>query len=147
MRAKILKADNNFKPCIVDNGDELFRNGIFEFNITKMIKFIHEHPDEIVLEKRDVGDFYIGQASINEKHMDSVEVLAPVILAEISPGKYNLIDGNHRMEKARRNGTKNIMAYKISVNQHLRFLTNRKAYMAYIKYWNEKQREIKENTV
>jgi ParB-like chromosome segregation protein Spo0J len=40
--------------------------------------------------------------------MDSVEILRPVVLAEISPGQYNLIDGRHRMEKARRMGINRI---------------------------------------
>ncbi len=31
---------------------------------------------------------------INESHVDSVEISKPVILAEIFPGQYNLIDGN-----------------------------------------------------
>ena len=50
-----------------------------------------------------------GFSSINESHMDSVVISQPVILAEISPGRFNLIDGNHRMEKARRLGVMSIL--------------------------------------
>ena len=74
--------------------------------------------------------------------MDSVEISKPVILAEIAPERYNLIDGNHRMEKARRMGIKSIPAYKLNVEQHIRFLTSKKAYLAYIEYWNSKLKEI-----
>ena len=74
--------------------------------------------------------------------MGSVEISKPVILAEISPGRYNLIDGNHRMEKARRMGINSIQAYKLNVEQHMRFLTSRKAYVAYIGYWNNKLKEM-----
>ena len=70
--------------------------------------------------------------------MKSVEISEPVILAEISPGQYNLIDGNHRMEKARRMGIKNISTIRLNVEQHLRFLTSKEAYLAYVKYWNSK---------
>ena len=70
--------------------------------------------------------------------MDSVEISEPVILAEISPGRYNLIDGNHRMEKARRIGMESIMAYRLNAEQHMRFLTSRKSYESYIEYWNGK---------
>jgi hypothetical protein len=56
----------------------------------------------------------------------------------MSPGKYNLIDGNHRMEKARRSGIENIMAYKLGVKQHIPFLTTQKADIAYVEYWNGK---------
>jgi len=34
----------------MDDGDELYPNGIFVFNITKMIKYISEHKDDIALE-------------------------------------------------------------------------------------------------
>jgi len=52
--------------------------------------------------------------------MDLVGISRPVILAEISPGCYNLIDGNHRMEKARKAGIKSIQAYRLNVKQHIR---------------------------
>ena len=70
--------------------------------------------------------------------MDSVELTARVILAEIAPGRLNLIDGHHGMEKARRMGVKRILAYKLNVEQHMQFLTDKKAYVAYVEYWNSK---------
>ena len=47
--AKRLKVDKHFIPCAEDADDELFRNGLFVFNITKMIKYIEENPDEFKL--------------------------------------------------------------------------------------------------
>ena len=134
----MLKVDNDFTPCPVAAGDELFPNGIFEFNITKMLEYIQKNPDGIILEEIAVSDFHKGFSSINEPHMDSVEISRAVILAEISPGQYNLIDGSHRMEKARRMGIKSMQAYRLNVEQHMRFLTSKKAYVAYIEYWNSK---------
>jgi hypothetical protein len=136
--AKILKVDNDFIPCPVATGDELFPNGIFEFNITKMLEYIKKNPDGIAIEEVTVSDFFEDFSSINESYMDSVEISQPVILAEISPGRYNLIDGNHRMEKARRVGLKSMIAYRLNVEQHMKFLTSKKAYVAYIEYWNSK---------
>jgi len=104
-----------------------------------MIEFINSHQEDFVPESVAVADFFQGFSSINEDHMDSVQISEPVILAEISPGRYNLIDGNHRMEKARRSGIENISAYRLSVDQHIRFLTSQKAYVAYVEYWNSKQ--------
>jgi hypothetical protein len=138
----MLKRDNNFTPCPVATGDELFPNGIFVFNITKIIEYINKNPDNITLEEVAVSDFFKGFSSINESYVDSVEISIPVILAEISPGRYNLIDGNHRMEKARRMGITKIRAYKLNVEQHMRFLTSKKAYVAYVEYWNSKLREM-----
>lgn len=37
---------------------------------------------------------------LNEEYLSSVILSQPVIQAEISPGCFVIIDGNHRMEKA-----------------------------------------------
>ncbi len=137
---KKIKVDNNFTPCPVAIGDELFPNGIFEFNVTKMLEYVQENLNNITIEQVAVKAFLKDFSSINEAHLDSVDISKPIVLVEISPGKYNLIDGNHRMEKARRMGVKSVQAYKLDVEQHMKFLTNKKAYVAYIEYWNSKQK-------
>ena len=138
--ARIMKVESDFTACPVLDGDELFANGIFEFNITKMIEYIQANSDQFILEEIMVGDFYKEFSSINDSHVKSVEVSKPVILVEISPDRYNLIDGNHRMEKARSIGMKKIQAYKLNVEQHIRFLTSKMSYLSYIEYWNGKLR-------
>jgi len=137
-----LTIDDDFTPCPVADGDELYRNGIFVFNITRIIEYIQQSPDNIHLEEVAVGDFHRGFSSINDSHVESVDVSMPVILAEIAFGRYNLIDGNHRMEKARKLGIEWLQAYKLNVTQHMNFLTSRKAYKAYIEYWNSKLEEL-----
>lgn len=129
---------NNFTPCPIDDGDELYPNGIFVFNITKMADYVQNNPDSITYEDVLVRDFSSGSSRCNESHLATVDVSKPVIVAEISPGRFNLIDGNHRMEKARRLGRERIPAYKLSPEQHLHFLTTEKGYLAYIEYWNSK---------
>ncbi|MCK4378806.1 MAG: ParB N-terminal domain-containing protein [Deltaproteobacteria bacterium] len=136
--AKKLKVENDFTPCPAAIGDELFPNGIFEFNITKMIEYIKNNHDSITLQEVPVSDFFEAVSIINESHIDSVDISRPVILAEIAPGHYNLIDGKHRVEKARRMGIKNVPAYKLNVDQHLKFLINKDAYVTYVEYWNSK---------
>jgi hypothetical protein len=136
----MLIVDPNFTPCPVTAGDELFPNGIFVFNITKMTEYIQRNPNSITLKEVAVSDFFGDFSSINESHMNSVDISRPVILAEISPGRFNLIDGNHRMEKARRKEIKSLPAYKLNPEQHTKFLTDQKAYVAYIEYWNGKLR-------
>ncbi len=135
---KILEIDNEFTPCPADDGDELFPNGYFVFNVTRIIEYIRDNPDDIALEEVAVEHFHGEFSTINESNMDTVEISRPVILAEIAPGRYNLIDGNHRMEKARRMGIESMLSYKLNVEQHIRFLTSRKAYVAYVEYWNSK---------
>lgn len=136
--AQILEADNRFSPCPVESGDEIFPNGIFEFNITKIIDHIQKTPDNKDPEEVLVKDFYTGFSSVNESYMEHVELSRPIILAEISPGRYNVIDGNHRLEKAHRMGLKTIQAHRLNVKQHIKFLISKRAYTTYIEYWNSK---------
>ena len=140
---KKLRFDKDFFPCPVADDDELYPNGIFEFNITKMIKYIQENPDEFIFEAVAVSDFY-KSSSINASHLDSVDVGKAVILAEISPGQYNLIDGNHRVAKAVKMGIKSMQAYKLSAGQHMKFLTTQRGYEAYIEFWNDKRKTLRE---
>ena len=44
-----MKPDESFTPCPVRDGDELFPNGIFEFNITRMLEHLESHPDAVDL--------------------------------------------------------------------------------------------------
>lgn len=128
-----------FIPCPIDDGDELYPNGIFVFNITKMSDYIRDNGIRCV--EVTVKDFSRGSSKFKEEHLPKVDVTKPVIVAEISPGRYNVIDGNHRMEQARRMGLEKIPAYRISPEQHLQFLTTEKGYLAYIEYWNGKLKD------
>lgn len=142
MKKLILKPDKKFTPCDTDAGDEIYPNGIFEFNITSMIEFINGNIGEFPVEKINVKDTRSGFGCIDEDHINSVDVTKPIILAEISPGRYNVVDGNHRLEKAYRDNLETILAYRIKSPDHLQFLITQKAYTSYIDYWNEKVRNL-----
>ena len=137
---KKFKIDKNFIPCPVSVDDEIFQNGIFDFNITKLTEFIKSNPDIFIPETIVVKEYYEG--TVNEEHMPNVVVSEPVILAEIAPGRFNVIDGNHRMEKARRKGIEKIKAYRVYANYHQKFLTNKEAYISYVNYWNDKLKDM-----
>lgn len=77
-------------------------------------------------------------AGLNEQALVAADLKRPVILAEIAPGRYNLIDGHHRVAKARRGGVPSIPAYRIRCPEHVAFLTSKRAYEAYVEYWNSK---------
>jgi endonuclease V-like protein UPF0215 family len=68
----------------------------------------------------------------------NANILTPIILAEISPGLFNVIDGRHRLEKAYRDGVIKILAYKLLAEQHIMFMTSVKSYEEYVQYWNNK---------
>jgi hypothetical protein len=76
---KRLKIDKNFKPGPAEDGEEVYANGIFHFNISKMIAFIRNNPDVFPIETVFVKDIYSKSSHINEDHLDSVDVSKPVI--------------------------------------------------------------------
>jgi hypothetical protein len=133
-----LKVDKNFLPCAVNDGDEIFRNGIFHFNISAMISQLNSGMLDATLTELKVVDHPSSFSCIDEDHIDHVDINKPVILAEIAPERYNLIDGNHRVEKAKRTGIKTVPCYKLTVDLHLAFLTEKSAYDSYVEYWNSK---------
>ena len=103
-----------------------------------MIEYIESRPEQFIPRSVSLAD-YPGEFSvIDEERLASVQVSKPVILAEIAPGRFNMIDGNHRAEKARRDGIQNITAYKLHPEDHAQFLTDKEGYVAYVGYWNEK---------
>jgi hypothetical protein len=134
---KKLKVDKNFIPLPVADDDELYQNGIFLFNITKMLEYIHDNPDLFIPEVISVKAIYRQSAVINASHLDTVDLAKPIILAEIAPDRYNVIDGNHRIEKAHRQNIETVMVYRIKAEQHIKFLVSHKAYEKYVEYWND----------
>ena len=135
-----LKVDPEFCPSAGRDGDELFANGIFVFNITRMLEYLQATPSNVDPVEIDVRELSPAFSRINESALESVDLTHPVILAEIAPGRYNLIDGHHRVEKARRVGVNILKAYELSALQHIAFLTSKKAYLSYVEYWNSKLR-------
>ena len=142
MKSRLLIIDKDFVPAPMDDGDELYPNGIFMFNITKMIEYLKEHQKTITPEIISVKASRNVFLKPNEDHINTTDITIPIILAEISPGRYNVIDVNHRIEKAYRSNVESILAYKLSPEQHIPFLTSLKGYHAYIDYWNSKIKDL-----
>jgi hypothetical protein len=134
-----LKLNNEFKPLSVDEDDELYPNGIFEFNITKLLIFIKANPASFSVEGVELQSLQIHTSrNLDEGTIETASLSVPILFAEISPGMFNVIDGNHRVERACRAGIDKLPVYRIYANQHLAFLTSVKAYKSYIEYWNSK---------
>ena len=138
-----LTLDPRFRPCEAQEGEELYPNGIFEFNITRLLSYI-DTSGKFRHESVPLSQILYGGTSpeLDELTIASADLSRPVILAEISPGRYNLIDGNHRLAKARRLGVTSIAAYRIRCPEHIAYLTSTRAYEAYVKYWNSKVDDI-----
>ena len=101
-----LKLHKKFKPLPAEADEEFFRNAIFEFNVTKMLAFMAANPDRFPVEEIEVEtlmDYGTGDR-LDQETIQTANLAHPIILAEISPGRFNVIDGNHRLERARRDG-------------------------------------------
>lgn len=134
-----LKLDKAFEPCAAESGDELYPNGIFEFNITRLLSFIEANIDRFPIESVGVADIpNYGSENLDEEAIRTADLLRPILLAEISPGRFNLIDGHHRVAKARGEGVATLPAHRVACPFQVRFLTSTRAYEMYVEYWNEK---------
>jgi len=139
VQGRKLKLNKKFKPLPIGDDDEFYANGIFEFNVTRILAFIEANLDRFPVEMVEIELLLnCPPKGLSEKTIQTANVSAPVILAEISPGRFNVIDGNHRIERARREGLDKIPARRLSAEQHLAFLTSVRAYETYVDYWNSK---------
>ncbi len=138
-----MKIDPDFMPCEVKDNDEIFPNGIFLFNISRMLEDIDSGELVVLREKIDVMEWFRTHCdgSINEGYMPDVELSRPVIQAEIKHDRFEIIDGNHRMTKALRDGILFVDSYKILGEQLPQYLTSVERYKSYINYWNDKLKD------
>ena len=136
----VLGLAQGFQPCSAEAGDELYPNGIFEFNITRLLAFIHAHPERFPSEFVGLADIpgYGGSGSLDEAAVEAADLSRPIVLAEIAPDRYNLIDGHHRVAKARREEVPRLPAHRVRCPEHVAFLTSTGAYETYVEYWNSK---------
>ncbi|AHF08456.1 hypothetical protein [Desulfitobacterium metallireducens] len=75
---------------------------------------------------------------VNEDHLPSADITKPVIQAEIRPGIFQIIDGNHRVEKAYRDKVDYIKSYKLKGEQLIAYFIDVRGCKAFIEYWNSK---------
>ena len=138
-----LKCDKNFQPCPAESGDEHYQNGIFEFNITRILAFIDTCANRFSIELVPVGDFpAYGGSHLNEEIIRTADLSRPILLAEIAPGRFNVIDGNHRLARARRESVQTVPAHRVRCPDHVPFLTSEWAYEKYVEYWNSKLEDL-----
>jgi len=95
---------------------------------------------------------HINISEMNPDYVAAADLSRPVILAEIAPDRlhhgypnisndyysrgYNLIDGHHRLMKAKQSGVEKLRAYVVSMEQHIPYMTE--GFEEYVEYWNSK---------
>jgi len=135
-----LRRDPQFQPCATEPGDELYPNGIFEFNISLLIAFISAHPERFpteIVQLSEIPD-YGSSRPLDDAAVQAADLSRPVLLAEIASAHFSLIDGHHRVAKARRMLSSTITAHRVRCPDHVNFLTSANAYEKYLEYWNSK---------
>lgn len=103
------------------------------------------HGERFAIERVEVGDIPdYGSDPLDEEAIRKADLSRPILLGEISPGLYNVIDGHHRLAKARREGAQGLPARRVQSPDHVPFLTSTAAYEAYVEYWNGKLKEARQ---
>ncbi|QOY37173.1 hypothetical protein AWH56_005915 [Anaerobacillus isosaccharinicus] len=135
-----IKLNPHFTPYPIQEGDEIYPNGIFHFNISRILIEIENGSLVVEQERIDVKEWFRThyRGRVNEDHLPTVDISKPVIQAEIRSNMFEVIDGNHRMEKAYREGVPFIDSYKLYGEQLLPFFIDVRGYNAFVEYWNSK---------
>ncbi len=141
MESRELIYDPNYVPCPTAPGDEIYVKGTLSLNITAVLKSISAGEIQCPCEDLNIKTWFLinfqQQGTIHETHLDKVDLKKPIVLAERKPGAFTVVDGHHRMAKARRDGVENIKAYKISGKDFISFFTTLESYEKFLWDWNE----------
>lgn len=137
---RLMKIDPDYVPCAAIEDDEICVNGVFRFNISKMLADMASGILTAVPLQIDIRKWYQEHYhdSVNEEHLPTVDPSHPILVAEINEGNNNIIDGNHRFEKARRSGQEWIGAWQVSGEQLIPYFVTKNGYESFISYWNGK---------
>lgn len=83
--------------------------------------------------------------SLDESFIPQADLSNPIIMVRMRPEFFRLIDGNHRVAKARRTGVKELPAYYLTQEQHRQFFTSEDMQERYVDYWNDKLKWFKKD--
>lgn len=118
----------NYITCKLKNGDEPFQFLTVTWNVTEALKYAQANLKPSNMDKETVANYYNNFIKplihVSESHLRDVDITKPGLLVEISenPSTCIVIDGNHRLTRAYREG-KEFSCYKISFAEQFRFIT------------------------
>lgn len=155
---RLLSPERQENPVLPEVGDEVYCSGIFYFNVSAILEWLEQYPQPTVDMPADIwGPF----TSKEDRYVDAADLARPIVVAEFAPDYrdfvpdipekdwisrgYVCIDGQHRIEKARRLGIKTLPAVVIRMEQHIPFIC--KGYDRYVEYWNGKLKDRTEDAL
>ncbi len=158
VRKRVPTLPDNFVSPVPVDGDEYICNGIFRFNITRMIEDIEAGRCSFELGRTEVSVWnkLNPDETLDDGYVESADLSKPVIIVEISPDKltyypefnpgdwnlrgFNLLDGHHRIEKAVKYGVRSLDAYILPMESHILYMYS--GFAQYAEYWQDKQAEL-----
>lgn len=142
---RTLKLIKNYVPkqpmC---DDSEIYQNGVFQFSISMILEDINNRAFVAKMERINIEKWrktHTTSSGLNEEYLETIDTKKPIIQAEIRIGRFEIIDGNHRFEKAIRDGKKTINSYKIYAEELVPYFYDRKGYECFVRYWNSKLEE------
>ena len=82
-KSRKLNLDKNYWPIPTNIGDEIYPNGIFHFNISRIIEHITSRELVVEKERIHVNEWFKTHfhGSVNEEQLPTVNIEKPVIQA------------------------------------------------------------------
>lgn len=92
----------------------------------------------------EIKEFSVAELAANNRFYGDTEYAmttdstVPLIVVSLKKGTDKLIDGNHRLYKAKGSGVKTIFAYYLSVREHCRYIIeyDEMVYRDVVEHWN-----------
>ena len=144
----------NFYDFHNDDREEWFPNGIFNYNVSRLIKDLDAYEKDPAgpswlyaavktsIYVEDVFKYYHDMGHLEEAHIRAADLNRPLIFVELAPDCFNLIDGQHRLEKARREGITELPSWLVGAHSAIHYLGSEFEYSKYTGYWNYKIEDI-----
>jgi hypothetical protein len=104
---------------IPNQDDEIFEGGYANWNITKLRCHLKDRHFQIYsLNKEQYEKLITNDQKIVESKIDHVDLSEPIIVAKFKDDLHLVIDGLHRLRKAKNNNEENIYAYIVPKEVH-----------------------------
>ena len=141
-----------------EDREEWFPNGIFHYNVSRLIRDLDANETgkgteapwmntaiktSIPVEEY-IDHYSFGLGNMEEEHIQAADLGRPLIFVELAPDCFNLIDGHHRLEKARRQGVSELSTWMVDAHAGVRYLESEDEYCRFVGYWNTKIEDIRD---
>ena len=100
-------------------------NGILIWDVSSILEDIEQHPEVYTI--RSLSTDLLADhndARVSHTRAMASDLSKPLVVAELSEGHLLLIDGNHRLYKARTLGMESIPCYYLSQQQQQHFIVH-----------------------